>query len=110
MAETSLQAAGTDVATADRYQVIVSVDATELAVSGKAACAEASSINMAFGNMAAATAPAADESGTPSRRATVNGAGPIARETARRIACDCSITTHITSNGKPTDIGRKSRL
>ena len=95
MAETSLQAAGRDTATADRYQVIVSVDAAELAVSG---------------NMAPGTAPAADENGTPSRRATINGAGPIARETARRIACDCSVATHMTANGEPTDIGRKSRL
>jgi hypothetical protein len=78
MAETSLQVAGRDIATADRYQVIVSVDASELA--------------------------------TPSKRPTVKGAGPIARETARRIACDCSVSTHTTVNGEPTDIGRRSRL
>jgi hypothetical protein len=78
MAETSLQAAGRDVATADRYQVIVSVDASALA--------------------------------TPSKRATVKGASPIARETARRIACDCSVSTITTANGEPTDIGRKSRV
>ena len=95
MAETSLQAAGRDTATADRYQVIVSVDASELAE---------------FGKTASGAAPAADESRSPTRRATVNGAGPIARETARRIACDCSVTTQATTNGEPTDIGRKSRL
>lgn len=78
MAETSLQAAGRDIATADRYQVIVSVDASELA--------------------------------TPSKRPTVKGAGPIARETAKRISCDCSITTIKTGDGEPTDIGRRSRL
>jgi hypothetical protein len=78
MAETSLQAAGRDMATADRYQVIVSVGAADLA--------------------------------TPPKRPTIKGAGPIARETARRIACDCSISTHTTTNGEPTDIGRRSRL
>ena len=125
MAETSLQAAGRDTATADRYQVIVSVDAAELAVSGNEASGNEASGNMASGNEAlgnvasgneasgnvtSGTAPAADENSIPSRRATVNGAGPIARETARRIACDCSITTHMLINGEPTDIGRKSRL
>jgi hypothetical protein len=78
MAETSLQAAGRDIASADRYQVIVSVDASELA--------------------------------TPSKRPTVKGASPIARETAKRIACDSSVSTSTTANGEPTDIGRKSRI
>ena len=78
MAESNLQAAGRDIATADRYQVIVSVDSAELA--------------------------------TPSKRATVKEAGPVARETARRIACDCSVTTLHKTNGEPTDIGRRSRL
>ena len=78
MAESNLQTAGKDIATADRYQVIVSVDSTELA--------------------------------TPAKRASIKGAGPIARETARRIACDCSVTTLHKTNGEPTDIGRRSRL
>lgn len=67
MAESNLQFAGRDIATTDRYQVIVSVDSAELA--------------------------------TPSKRATVKGAGPIARETVRRIACDCSVTTINKTNG-----------
>ena len=95
MAETSLQAAGRDTATADRYQVIVSVDAAELANSGHVASGEE---------------PPSDEVSTPSKRATVNGTNAIARETARRIACDCSIATHTKVNGEPIDIGRKSRL
>jgi hypothetical protein len=72
MAETSLQAADRDISTADRYQVIVSVDASELA--------------------------------TPSKRPTVKDVGPIARETAKRIARDCSVST-IT-----TELGRRSRF
>jgi hypothetical protein len=70
--------AGRDIATADRFQVIVSMDASELA--------------------------------TPSKRPTVKDAGPIARETARRIACDRCISTHTTANGEPIGIGRRSRL
>jgi hypothetical protein len=40
----------------------------------------------------------------------VDGAGPIARETARRIACEASLVTLVTSQGEPVNIGRKSRL
>lgn len=90
MAEASLQAAGRDVSNADRYQVIVSVDAAEMSASDSDAVARKNS--------------------TPSKRATIKGVGPIARETARRIACDCSITTNTITNGEPTNIGRKSRL
>ena len=85
MAESSLQQAGRNIAAADRYQVIVSVDAADITGS-------------------------TDEQNTPSKRPTIKGAGPIARETARRIACDCSISTHIKSNGEPMDIGRISRI
>ncbi len=92
MAETSLQAAGRDIATADRYQVIVSVDSNELSASAKTASTSDSACK------------------TPAKKPTVKGAGPIARETARRIACDCSIATNTIKNGEPTDIGRISRI
>ena len=85
MAESSLQQAGRNIAAADRYQVIVSVDAADITGSTQ-------------------------QQDTPSKRPTIKGAGPIARETARRIACDCSISTHIKSNGEPMDIGRISRI
>ena len=91
MAETSLQSAGREIATADRYQVIVSVDASELST-------------------ADTTVTADWDISTPSKRANVKGAGPIARETARRIACDCSLSIMGTANGEPVDIGRKSRI
>ena len=80
MAESSLQNAGQSIATADRYQVIVSVDKSAL------------------------------QTQTPEKRPTVSGSNPIARETAQRIACDCSVSTNTTSNGEPVDIGRKSRI
>ena len=85
MAESSLQHAGRNIAAADRYQVIVSVDAADITGS-------------------------THKQDTPSKLPTIKGAGPIARETARRIACDCSISTHIKSNGEPMDIGRISRI
>ncbi len=84
MAEASLQAAGREVATADRYQVIVSVESSELTDSSP--------------------------NNTLAKRPTVSGTDAIAQETARRIACDCSLTSNITHQGEPIDIGRKSRL
>jgi hypothetical protein len=46
----------------------------------------------------------------PPKRPTVKGASFIAQETAKRIACDCSMSTITKTDGEPTDIGRKSRL
>ena len=86
MAETSLQAAGRDIATADRYQVIVSMEAPEV------------------------VSEETSHSPSPSKRPTVKGANYIAQETAKRIACDCSISTITKTDGEPIDIGRKSRL
>lgn len=83
MAEASLQSAGKEISTADRYQVIVSVDATELS---------------------------GEEPHIPARRPTMLNAGPIARETAKRISCDCSLSVHMKVSGEPVNIGRKSRV
>ncbi|MDB3935435.1 HNH endonuclease [Granulosicoccus sp.] len=103
MAENSLQQGGREIATADRYQVIMSVDATDLI----------SSTNTAELNPSAnstETSSLTHNHKTPSKRPTIKGVGPIARETALRIACDCSLSTHIISNGEPLDIGRKGRI
>ncbi len=97
MAESSLQSAGREIATADRYQVIVSVDESALNVKDDKT-----------GNVESQSASADND--IPKKRPTVKGAGPIARETARRIACDCSVSVHTTSHGEPVDIGRKSRI
>ena len=104
MAENSLQSAGKAIATADRYQVIVSVDATELSMaqSGHTQVdrnSENSSINTSTNNLL-----------IPTKRPTLYSAGPIARETAKRITCDCSLSIHKTINGEAVDIGRKSRV
>jgi len=82
MAEASLQAAGKHISSADRYQVVVSVDAATL------------------NNTAASL----------EKRPIISGANPIATETAKRIACDCSITKNTLLNGELLDIGRKSRI
>ena len=106
MAENSLQLAGREIATADRYQVIVSVDASDMTTS------DASDVAMpSTGKSTSTSTPTSTPThNPPSRRPTVKGAGPIARETARRIACDCSVSTHLTSDGELMDIGRKSRI
>jgi hypothetical protein len=91
MAEKSLQAAGREIATADRYQVVVSIE------SNKESTKPTNS-----------TEPT--DTNTQTKRPTVQGAGPIAAETARRIACDCSLTKVSTLNGEPINIGRKSRI
>ena len=93
MAEKSLQSEGREITTADRYQVVVSVEAAELKKPS-----------------ASAHAPAPHLPQTIRKRPTVRNAGPIAKETARRIACDCRLSVNHTKNGEPTNIGRKSRV
>jgi len=105
MAETSLrscatkQGAGKAIATADRYQVMVSVEASELTAAHGGHKSDNTS-----------SSKATDDNIIPSKRPTVRGAGPIARETARRITCDCSLSIIKTANGEPVNIGRKSRI
>ncbi len=91
MAETSLQNAGRAIATADRYQVSVSIDASALTNTD-------------------ASEPAHIPAHIPSKRPTLNGVGPIAIETARRIACDCSLSITKMNHSEPINIGRKSRI
>ncbi len=91
MAEISIQNAGRVVATADRYQVIVSIH--DEALKQKHTDTQQS-----------------NDSKKPEKRPTIKDSTPIATETARRIACDCSISTNTVTNGEPTSIGRKSRI
>ncbi len=94
MAEASLQNAGRAIATADRYQVSISVDANALATTKS-------------------PIPTANSTNTPTKRPTLNGVGPVAIETARRIACDCSLSINEQNKenqSEPTNIGRKSRI
>ncbi|MDB4222772.1 HNH endonuclease [Granulosicoccus sp.] len=120
MAETSLQSASRDIATADRYQVIVSVDAPELsATAGYGMSNEygawteyGASAEQATSAKQGTCAEQATASNTkpPPKRASVKGASFLARETAKRIACDCTVSTITKDNGEPVDIGRRSRI
>jgi len=87
MAEKSLQSEGREIATADRYQVVVSVDAAELE------CTDSATPNLPVHTPRA-----------PQKRPTVQNAGPIAKETARRIACDCSVSVNVTNRSEPHTI------
>ena len=105
MAETSLQTAGREMASADRYQVIVSVEDSELSNS------EGIQNKLKHDSARKHTRKhTRKHKRKQTKRPTIKGAGPVARDTARRIACDCSITHYTTHHGEPTDIGRKSRL
>jgi Domain of unknown function (DUF222) len=73
------------VAGAERYQVLVHVDAATLATDEHGA---------------SATGPGAC--------ALADGPG-ISPETARRLACDSSLVTLVERNGKPLSVGRRTR-
>jgi len=104
MAEASLQSAGKAVATADRYQVIVSVDAADLPA------AQSGHRTASHKVVNPSSCPATNNTNIPTKRPMLNGAGSIAHETVRRITCDCSLSIHKTIKGEPVDIGRKSRV
>jgi len=109
MAETSLQNAGREIASADRYQVMVSIDASELATE-EATTSTDIPIVIATSTDTATDIPSVAPTTLPTKRPTLLGVGPIATETARRIACDCSLSINITNKSEPIDIGRKSRI
>lgn len=104
MAEAALQTDGREMAAADRYQVIVNVDVDQLC---KTSNAGSTSNAGKSGKGAPHQLP---DFNRPTRRPVLQGNIVIARETARRHACDCSVSTIVHSAGEPIDIGRKSRL
>ncbi len=91
MAETFLDAtlAGTtsEMRTADRFQVMVHVDADTLRQ----------------------TPEFPDPVGAPALRSFVEHGSSIAASTARRLACDCSVSSIVMKDGEPLSIGRKAR-
>jgi len=95
MAEQSLQCAGKEIATADRYQVVVSIDESALSTANTEYTPEYATQSV---------------KSIPEKRPIIHGTGPIATNTARRIACDCTLSKIKTVNGEPIDIGRKSRI
>ena len=79
LAETSLDAAAGS-ASADRYQVVVHVDANQLAARP-------------------------EESG----RCELDQGIPLPREAARRLACDASLVRIVERDGRPLSVGRRTR-
>lgn len=102
MAERSL-AFGGSVTRADRYLVVINADAEELATCGDLASQEQA--GESAGNTVNARKPC-----RPKRRPVINGTGPVARESARRIACDAGLVSITSKDGEPLSITRKSRL
>jgi len=92
-AENNLQQAGLDIATADRYQGIVSVDAAQLRNGSDTSDSPDTS--------------AGSNDVTPTMRATILGAssstGRLAKDAGRRLGCDCSVSVVITNKGQPLD-------
>jgi len=46
----------------------------------------------------------------PLKTPFIEGAGPVSFATARKIMCDCKITTLLTDKGDPINIGSKTRI
>lgn len=120
MAERSLAYAGSDLSSADRYQVILMADVQSLqSDTNKTDSFDSAPETTALGDSTKeSVAPDRSKpeiveipnSATPPRRPTIEGAGPVATSTARRIACDASLVALLTENGEPLSIGRKSRF
>jgi len=85
LAESSLEA-GAESTTADRYQVVVHVEAEALA--------------------AADTESESDDAGA--RRCELDDGIPLPREAVRRLGCDGSIVRILERDGRPLSIGRKT--
>jgi len=127
MAHRSLAFEREDLPTADRFHVVLNVDVNSLAESnsnvGVSSCA--SSITSANLNQhpqlqndsektlafLAAFDPAQfNNQVLPLRTPMIEGVGPVSLNTARRVSCDCQITTLLTDGGDPLSIGSKSRI
>jgi hypothetical protein len=102
MAERSLAYRGDDLAPADRYQVVLNVDAASLAQPAVAFSAPGQASVSSESNSA--------HPAVPVRKPRIESVGSVTVATARQIACDCSLITLLSSGGEPLSIGRKSRL
>ena len=116
MAENNLQSAGREIATADRYQVIVSVDAAELSSNGSTntQSTDALTTHTKCASKSTESDCCSTDKRIPPKRAILLGASSgtstLAKDTARRIACDCSVSTIINRKGEPVDVGQKTRI
>lgn len=99
MAEAGLSAAGDNVSSADRFQVVVHVDADALDACCKTPVESSGDLDDSQPD-APLPLPV---------RAAIAGIGGISPSTARRLACDGSLVTMIMRNGEPISVGRKTR-
>ncbi|MEE9321722.1 MAG: DUF222 domain-containing protein [Granulosicoccus sp.] len=102
MAEVNFAAAQTDIRTADRYQVMVHVDAATLQ--------QTLDNPDPFKSASAVSRDTGDTHSSHSVCAHIENGFAIAASTARRLVCDCSISTLVSKDGEPMSIGRKSRV
>jgi hypothetical protein len=99
MAESSMTADASGNGPAERFQVVVNIDADVLAED------TAGSATPSCG----CKAPLEVDLSLPVR-AFIQGSGAVTAATAQRIACDSSLVTVISERGEPLSIGRKTRV
>lgn len=90
LAERSIAFSGTHLSPADRFQVVVNIDQDSL-------MGDQERTDQSYGDL-------------PTRKPMIEGIGAIPTNTARQIACDCSIIKLVTDKGEPLSIGRKQRI
>ncbi len=105
MAEALLANGSAGSNSADRHKVIVHVDQEALAASATPA-AGARHQSADAPNEGGSAEPPSEFEGSVSR---IEDGPPIARETARRLACDASIIEMRTIDGEPLSVGRARR-
>jgi len=118
MAERSLAHAGEDILRADRYQVVVTVDADTLSdrsvmTKTYSTATERPSTPVDLSRQCEAViskSTVTNKPVIPPLRPIVEQTGPIATSTAQRIACDCRLFGVVSSHGEPISIGRQTRL
>lgn len=84
----------------ERQQLVVHVDVD--ALSGSTALGPASPTS-------GRDAPSGSRPAFTAAPASIEGAGNLSAETARRLGCDASIVTLVEREGKPLSVGRKTR-
>ena len=98
----------------ERYHVVLNVDVDSL-TDNQIANADlpivASEISERTMDFLASFDPAyATKPDIPRRSPVIEGVGPVSLATARKLTCDCLMTTLGTNAGEPLTIGRKTRI
>ena len=107
MAERSLAYSGDNILKADRYQVLITVDAESLvdyAVDQKATSCHRARKRIPTTNIGSS------QTTVPRKKPLVEQTGPIALSTVLRIANECKLFGIVSLSGEPVSIGRLTRL